>query len=158
VAQAKLLVVSDGKEEWQQIAQNKYQKKISPFIPFEIVVIKPFREAREQRDEKQLRESEKILQKIEAKDYVVLCDEKGKEYSSVDFSKRLLKIRENFSSRRLVFVIGGAYGASESLRQRADETICLSKMTMNHHVAQLFLLEQIYRAFTILNKIPYHNA
>ncbi|MBY0384034.1 23S rRNA (pseudouridine(1915)-N(3))-methyltransferase RlmH, partial [bacterium] len=57
----------------------------------------------------------------------------------------------------LVFVIGGAYGVSDSIRTRADETICLSKMTMNHHVSQLFLLEQIYRAFTILNKIPYHN-
>ncbi|MBY0384913.1 23S rRNA (pseudouridine(1915)-N(3))-methyltransferase RlmH, partial [bacterium] len=102
MAQARLLVVSDGKEGWLQTVQEKYQKKISPFVPFEIVAIKPFREAREKIEEKISREAEKILQKIETKDYVVLCDEKGKESSSIEFSKKILKIRENFSSRRLV--------------------------------------------------------
>lgn len=157
MAQARLLVVADGKEGWVQTIQETYQKKISPFVLFEIITIKPYREAREKIDEKLSREAEKILKAMTDKDYVVLCDEKGKEYSSIDFSKRIQKIRENFSSRRLVFVIGGAYGVNETIRKRADETICLSKMTMNHHVAQVFLLEQIYRAFTILNKIPYHN-
>ena len=157
MTQARLLVVSEAKEGWMQSIQEKYQKKIAHFTAFEIITIKPYREAREKINEKLSREAEKILKQIDDKDYVILCDERGKESSSIDFSKKILKIRENFSSRKLVFVIGGAYGVDESVQQRANEKICLSKMTMNHYIAQLFLLEQIYRAFTILNKIPYHN-
>ncbi len=157
MAQMQLLVVSDDKENWLALAQQIYEKKLNHFIKFEVVAIKPYREAREKVEEKIERETERILKKIDDKDYVILCDVEGKAMTSIEFSKKLSKLQEHFSSRRCTFIIGGAYGVSEAIKKRANDKISLSKMTMNHHVAQLFLLEQIYRAFTILKGIPYHN-
>jgi 23S rRNA (pseudouridine1915-N3)-methyltransferase len=157
MAQMQLLVVSDDKEEWLALAQQIYTKKINYFLKFEIVFIKPYREAREKVEEKMEREAERIFKKIDEKDYVLLCDVDSKAMTSMEFSQKVLKLQEHFGSRRWTFIIGGAYGVSETIRQRANEKISLSKMTMNHHVAQVCLLEQIYRAFTILKGIPYHN-
>jgi 23S rRNA (pseudouridine1915-N3)-methyltransferase len=157
VAQMQLLVVSEDKENWLALAQQIYEKKLNHFIKFEVVAIKPYREAREKVEEKIEREAERLLKKIDDKDYVILCDVGGKSITSLEFSQKILKLQEHFSSRRLTFIIGGAYGVSAEIQKRANEKISLSKMTMNHHVAQLFLLEQIYRAFTILKGIPYHN-
>ncbi len=155
--QIRLLVVSDNKEEWLRSAQSLYVKKINHFENFEIVALKPYRQARAQTQEKIERESEQILKKIEHKDYVILADLDGKETSSLQFAEKIENLLSHFSGRRWTFVIGGAYGVSDKLRERADTKLKLSKMTMNHHVAQAFLLEQIYRAFTIIKKIPYHN-
>lgn len=155
--QIQLLVVSEDKEEWLRFAQAQYLKKINHFCDFKIEKIKPFKEAREEINEKKQREAERVLKKISPKDYVILCDEKGAEFNSLRFSKNLQKIQEHYSNRRVVFVIGGAYGVDDTIKTRAQETICLSKMTMNHFVAQIFLLEQIYRGFMILKGLPYHN-
>ncbi len=155
--QMQLLVVSEDKEQWLALAQQIYEKKINHFAKFEVIAIKPFREAREKVEEKVEREGEKILKKIDDKDYVILCDVDGKMMSSMELSQKILKLQEHFGSRRGIFVIGGAYGVSENVKKRANEKISLSKMTMNHHVAQLCLLEQIYRAYTILKGLPYHN-
>lgn len=155
--QVRLLVISENKEEWLRAGQNLYLKKINYFEPFEIVFLKPYREARGQVQDKIERESAQVLKKIQDKDYVILADLDGKECSSLQFAEKIENLLSHFSGRRWTFVIGGAYGVSDALRVRANERIKLSKMTMNHHVAQLFLLEQIYRAFTILKKIPYHN-
>ncbi len=155
--QIRILTITENKEPWLLEAQNIYLKKLNHFESFEIVVVKPYREARAQGSEKMDRESEALLKKIDDKDYVILCDLEGKESSSLEFSQKIENLLNHFSGRRWAFVIGGAYGVNQSLRERADLKIKLSKMTMNHHVAQLFLLEQIYRAFTILKKIPYHN-
>ncbi len=157
MAQMQLLVVSEDKENWLALAQQIYEKKLNHFIKFEVAAIKPYREAREKIEEKIEREAERLLKKIDDKDYVILCDVGGKAMTSIEFSKKLSKLQEHFSSRRCTFIIGGAYGVSEAIQKRANDKISLSKMTMNHHVAQLFLLEQIYRAFTILKGIPYHN-
>ena len=152
-----LLVVSEDKENWLALAQQIYEKKLNYFIKFEVVAIKPYREAREKVEEKTEREAERLLKKIDDKDYVILCDVAGKAMTSLEFSQKLSKLQEHFSSRRCTFIIGGAYGVSDAIQRRANDKISLSKMTMNHHVAQLFLLEQIYRGFTILKGLPYHN-
>lgn len=155
--QIRLLVVSDNKEEWLRSAQNIYNKKINHFESFEIITLKPYREARAQVQEKIERESEQILKKIEDKDYVILADLDGKELTSLQLAEKIENLLSHFSGRRWTFIIGGAYGVSDKLRERTDARLKLSKMTMNHHVAQAFLLEQIYRAFTIIKRIPYHN-
>jgi 23S rRNA (pseudouridine1915-N3)-methyltransferase len=157
MAQMQLLVVSEDKEKWLALAQQIYEKKINHFVKFEFTSVKPYREAREKVEEKIEREAERLLKKIDEKDYVILCDVVGKAPTSLEFSQKLAKLQEHFGSRRCTFIIGGAYGVSEAIQKRANEKISLSKMTMNHHVAQLFLLEQIYRAFTIQKGIPYHN-
>ena len=101
---------------------------------------------------------EKILiqQLSKAKYYVVLLDEKGSEYNSLEFSK-WLDHKLNLSNQNLCFVIGGAYGFSKEFKSQANELISFSKMTMSHQLIRLIFLEQLYRAFTIINHLPYHH-
>lgn len=155
--QIRILTVSDNKEEWLTKFQTVYQKKINYFADVDVITLKPYREARDQVNEKKNRESQALLKKIEPKDYLILCDIKGKSFSSLEFAKKIEKLSENFASRKWVFVIGGAYGVNQELEERANERLNLSSMTMNHHLALAFLMEQIYRGFTIIKKIPYHN-
>jgi len=101
-------------------------------------------------------ESDLILSYLLQNDYVILLDENGKGYDSKSFAKKI----ENFllhTQKRLVFVIGGAFGFNNKLRSRANEMLSLSNMTFSHQMIRLFFLEQIYRGFTIINNHPYHN-
>ena len=107
----------------------------------------------EQQKEK---EGEFILKKINATDVLILLDENGKQYSSVDFSNYLQK-KMNSGIKQLVFVIGGPYGFSDSVYQKAQGKISFSKMTFSHQMVRLFATEQLYRAFTILRNEPYHH-
>ncbi len=101
-------------------------------------------------------ETEAIEKIIKPRDYLILCDEKGKEFTSKGFSGELDKIK-NKGPNRIVFVIGGAYGFDESLKSKANLLISLSKMTLNHTVAYAVLLEQVYRALAISKNHPYHH-
>ena len=101
-------------------------------------------------------ESDTILKRVGEKDFLVLLDEKGKELTSKVFSETLLH-HQNISTRNLVFVIGGAYGFSESVYQRANSKIALSQMTFPHQLVRILFLEQLYRAFTILKGEKYHH-
>ena len=103
-----------------------------------------------------LREGDMILKNINQLDHIVLLDSKGKHYNSLNFSSKLQKWMFS-SNKRLVFVIGGAYGFSEHIYNRANESLSLSDMTFSHQMVRLFFLEQLYRAYTILNNHPYHN-
>lgn len=101
-------------------------------------------------------EGEKILDVISNSDFVVLLDERGKQYSSIEFSAFLEK--QMISGRRkVIFVVGGPYGFSKPVYDRADSLLSLSKMTFNHEMVRLFFTEQIYRAMTILRGEPYHH-
>ena len=106
----------------------------------------------------QLREMEgkHILRQIDTSDHVVLLDEKGKEFNSVDFGGWISK-KQNAGLRQTVFVIGGAFGFSEEILQRANEKISLSRMTFSHQMVRVFFAEQLYRAFTILRGEKYHH-
>jgi 23S rRNA (pseudouridine1915-N3)-methyltransferase len=158
MARLKVIAVTENKEKWVQAATQTYQEKLVHFAKCEIIAVKPYKSPRGDNQEKIKKESEIILKKIDGRDHVILCDERGKSYSSVDFSKRLQKSIEGAGSGAIVFIIGGAYGVGEEVRQRANEKLKLSDMVMNHYVAHTVLLEQIYRAFTILKGIPYHNT
>tara|TARA_B110000305_G_scaffold39870_1_gene41160 strand:- start:27789 stop:28169 length:381 start_codon:yes stop_codon:yes gene_type:complete len=101
-------------------------------------------------------EGNSLLKKINKKDLVFLLDEKGSSYSSIQFSE-LIEKKTITKSKDLIFVIGGAYGFSSDLYDRCNSKISLSKMTTSHQLIRLFVAEQLYRAFTIINNNPYHN-
>ena len=101
-------------------------------------------------------ESEKLLSKIVATDYVVLLDEAGSNISSLDFAT-LIDEKQNDSVKRVIFIIGGAYGVSDEIKTRANYTMSFGKMVWPHALCRAMLLEQVYRAYTILNNVKYHN-
>ena len=103
-----------------------------------------------------LEESSKILKSITAHDYVVVLDEKGKQFTSVEFSKEIQKVL-NRSYQRMVFIIGSAYGIDKELIQRADLILSFSKFTFTHQMIRPMLIEQVYRAMTILKGESYHH-
>ncbi len=152
-----LLAVNDQKEEWLNLVAAQYLKKIKPYVQFEIQWIKPYRESRDDLQKKIKKEAELILKKIESSDTIVVCDERGESLDSMLFSKKIGRWKETIGSRRLIFIVGGAYGLDTELKKKAQTVLKLSPMVMNHHMATAVLLEQLYRAQTILNNIPYHN-
>lgn len=152
----RLLCVNASNKSFFNEACELYSKKINPFIPFELKTLKPKGIGREQAAQKKEKESQEILKHISEKDFVVLLDEKGKTFDSLQFAKKVEHILSSTYSQ-VVFVIGGAYGTSEELQKRAQLKVRLSDMTMNHLVATIVLLEQFYRALTIWKGISYHN-
>jgi 23S rRNA (pseudouridine1915-N3)-methyltransferase len=151
-----LLSVQSGKEEWAQTATETYQEKIAHHIKFQDVVIKSKKLERDESTRKRQEESASLLNAIKESDFVILCDEDGKSFESLEFSKKLRDIFDR-GSKRVVFVIGGAFGVDDTVKKRSNLTVSLSKMTMNHMVAKTFLLEQLYRAMMIWKGKPYHN-
>jgi 23S rRNA (pseudouridine1915-N3)-methyltransferase len=145
-----------AKEPWFEELSALYEKKIKPFSPFEIHHLKTTKHDRDEADLKKKFEEKTLLEKLSSDDFVILLDEKGKKLDSIQFSQAIQKARES-GKKRGVLIIGGAFGVSEEIKKRSQLMICLSDMTMNHLIAEAVLLEQFYRAQTILNRIPYHN-
>ena len=133
-----------------------YVQRVKHYIPFDIQVIPDLKNTKNMSEaqQKQL-EGEAILRAVEG-NFVVLLDEHGREYSSLTFADQL-QTWLNTSTRGLTFVIGGPYGFSEAVYQRADAKISLSQMTFSHQMIRLLFVEQLYRAMTILRGEPYHH-
>lgn len=102
------------------------------------------------------KEGKQVLKKLRDDDFLVLLDENGKAFSSTQFAQFLQK-QMNVGCKRLVFLVGGAYGFSDEVYQRSNFQLSFSKMTFSHQMIRLFFVEQVYRAFSILNNSPYHN-
>lgn len=155
----KIKLLAIGKTDQASLIDliDHYQKRLNHYISFEIEIIADVKNAKSL-NQAQLKEKEGqlILSKIQRTDLLVLLDEKGKQYSSIEFSEYLQK-KMNASTKQLVFVIGGAFGFSEDVYKVAVEKISLSKMTFSHQMIRLFLAEQLYRSFTILKNEPYHH-
>ncbi|MES3039239.1 MAG: 23S rRNA (pseudouridine(1915)-N(3))-methyltransferase RlmH [Bdellovibrionota bacterium] len=151
-----LLIPETKKQAWLEDFIQEYQKKIKPYCEYEKKSIKPGNKGREEASLRKKEEAKSFLNEIKSDDYVIALDEKGSSFTSVEFASKLQKIKDQ-SPKRIVFVMGGPYGLSEEILERAQMKVSLSKMTMNHLVVQVFFLEQLYRAFTIMNRIPYHN-
>ena len=135
-----------------------YQKRLQHYTTFDFVVIPDVKNAKSLSEAQiKMQEGALILQKIQTDDFLVLLDERGKTFSSPQFAAYLEKM-QNQSPRRLLFLVGGAYGFSEAVYARANAQISLSNMTFSHQMVRLFFIEQLYRAFTILNNEPYHHA
>ena len=151
-----LILVSKTTDKHLAAGIDDYESRICHYLPFAITVIPELKNTKNMTEEQQkVREGELILQKIQPSDTVVLLDEHGKEFRSIEFADWLQK-KQN-TARRLVFVIGGPYGFSESIYKRADEQLSLSKMTFSHQMVRLLFVEQIYRACTIIKGEPYHH-
>lgn len=135
---------------------DDYVERINHYIPFEIKVIPELKNTKNLSENQQKeKEGEQILKLLQPSDTVVLMDEHGHEFRSIEFAS-WIQNKQN-TSRRLIFVIGGPYGFSQEVYQRADEKISLSRMTFSHQMVRLIFTEQIYRACTIIKGEPYHH-
>ena len=152
-------IITIGKTDDKQLLQliEQYQKRLKHYIKFDLDIIPDIKNVKNLSEKQQKeKEGELILKKINSTDVLVLLDENGKQFSSVEFSAYLQK-KMNAGIKQLVFVIGGPYGFSETVYQKAEGKISLSKMTFSHQMIRLFVVEQIYRGFTILKNEPYHH-
>lgn len=152
-----LFCITSGRESWADQAEQKYIEKINHYVRFGVLHLPATKLGRDDNQKKRIEDSKQIEKKISPDDFVILFDEKGKNLTSIEFSK-LTERSLNSGRKRVVFVIGGPFGVSDQLRQRADQIISLSPFVLNHLVAKTLVLEQIYRAFTILKGVPYHNT
>lgn len=133
-----------------------YAERIGHYMPFNMTTIPELKNTKNLSEEQQkLAEGELILKQIQPQDTVVLLDEHGRELRSVEFARWLEQKRN--TARRLVFVIGGPYGFSQTVYARANEQLSLSRMTFSHQMVRLVFTEQIYRACTIIKGEPYHH-
>jgi len=147
---------ASAKEPWSTEAEKVYLKKITPLIGFEIKKLQGKKSDRENQQQKRKSDSDLLLKEIKEDDYVILFDEKGEVMDSPRFSQKINQCLQS-GKKRVLFVIGGAYGVDERVQARAQQKTSLSKMVFNHLVAQTVVMEQIYRAFAILKNLPYHN-
>jgi 23S rRNA (pseudouridine1915-N3)-methyltransferase len=148
-----------GKTDSKQLEEliTIYEKRLSHYVKFEFNIIPDIKNSKNLSEQQQKqKEGELILKQVTPSDFLIVLDENGKQFSSVEFSN-LLQKRMNSGIKNLVFVIGGPYGFSDEVYLRANSKISLSKMTFSHQMVRLFVVEQIYRAFTILKNEPYHH-
>lgn len=153
----KLLAIgkTDSNNLQQLIAE--YESRLKHYVKFELDIIPDIKNAKNLSETQQKeKEGEFILKKLNATDILILLDENGKQHTSIEFSNYLQK-KMNSGIKQLVFVIGGPYGFSDTVYQKAQGKISLSKMTFSHQMVRLFIVEQLYRGFTILRNEPYHH-
>ena len=151
-----LLLVGKTIDKHLAAGINDYAARIAHYMPFEIITIPELKNTKSLSEEQQkTMEGELILKQLQPSDTVVIMDEHGKEYRSIEYARWLEQKRN--TARRLVFIIGGPYGFSSKVYERADEKISLSKMTFSHQMVRLIMTEQIYRACTIIKGEPYHH-
>ncbi len=153
----KLIAVGKTDHKNLQLLIDEYQKRLSFYIKFELEIIPDIKNVKNLSESQQKeKEGELILSKIGPADQLILLDENGKSFSSIDFAAELQK-KMNSGIKTLVFVIGGPYGFSTEVYNKAQGKIALSAMTFSHQMVRLFFIEQLYRAFTILKNEPYHH-
>lgn len=153
----KLIAIGKTDQEYLKEGIGIFEKRLKHYINFEIKIIPDLKNAASLGKEQQKNEEGKlILKESQNTDIIILLDEKGKSYTSMQFSKYLEQHMNN-SVKNLIFVIGGPYGFSEEVYKRANGKISLSEMTFSHQMIRLFFVEQLYRAFTIMKGEPYHH-
>jgi len=152
------VTLKSSRNKWAETAVAEYVDKIGHFVPIELHEIKSKSLSRDSQEIKKSLEGEALLSHLLASDYVVIFTEDGHlAKDSIKFSERVVQIVESGKSRA-VFIVGGPYGFSKEVRARANLMLSLSSLTMNHFVAQIVALEQIYRALTIWKNRSYHNV
>ncbi len=136
---------------------DEYVKRLKHYVSFEIKYIDDIKNTKNisEQQQKQI-EGSKIISLLDKSDVVILLDEHGKEYTSIEYANYIQK-RMLSGVKKVVFVIGGPYGFSKEVYDRANDKISFSKMTFNHEMIRLIFTEQLYRAFTIINHEPYHH-
>lgn len=155
----KITLIAIGKTEDKYLIEgiDKYLGRLKHYINFNMVIIPDVKNTKNLTEAQQkTKEAELLLKQLNNSDVVVLLDEKGKKFTSVQFSQYINKQMVG-SVQNLVFIIGGPYGFDESIYKRSNSSISLSDMTFSHQMVRLFFVEQLYRAFTILKNEPYHH-
>lgn len=151
-----LILVGKTTDKHFQAGISDYAERIAHYMPFDIVTIPELRNTKSlSEDQQKTMEGELILKQLQPSDTLVLLDEHGKEFRSIELAKWLEQKQQ--TARRLVFVIGGPYGFSEAIYKRANEQLSLSKLTFSHQMVRLVFTEQLYRACTIIKGEPYHH-
>ena len=151
----KLIVVGKTKSSELVRLINEYVKRINFYKKFKIIVVNSLKSKKNSEKEIKKIEGENVLKSVKKNELIFLLDENGKSFNSRKFADFLSnKFKTNNS---IVFVVGGAHGFSNEIKQRSNEIISLSEMTFSHQIIRLFFTEQVYRALTILNNHPYHN-
>ena len=152
-------LIAIGKTDSKQLQEliTNYIDRLQHYIRFELCIIPDLKNVKNLSEEQQKKkEGELILKELKPTDHVIILDENGKEYTSVGFSE-LLQKKMNSGCKQLVLIIGGPYGFSEVIRKKAISKISFSKMTFSHQMIRLFVVEQLYRGFSILKNEPYHH-
>jgi 23S rRNA (pseudouridine1915-N3)-methyltransferase len=155
----KIVLLQTGKTTDKNISEvaDNYTSRINKYSVFEVITLPDMKNTRNMSvQEQKVKEGKKIIQAINIYDYVILLDEKGKEYRTVEFSG-LMEKTFMLPKKRVIFVIGGPWGFSEDVYSRSDLIMSFSKMTFPHQLVRLLFLEQLYRAFTIIKSEPYHH-
>jgi len=153
----KLILIGKTSFNFVETGINMYQERLKRLTDFELLVIPDIKNTKKMPQE-QVKEKEGvlILKALENSDFVVLLDEKGSSFNSVKFAGFFEK-KISLGIKQLVFIVGGAYGFSAEIYKRGDFLLSLSEMTFSHQIIRLFFMEQVYRAFTIIKGLPYHN-
>ncbi len=155
----KIKLLAIGKTDDKNLQQliETYKNRLKHYIKFEISIIQDIKNVKNLSENQQKeKEGELILKQLQPTDQLILLDEKGKEFRSIEFAKFLQK-KMNSGIKQLVLVIGGPYGFSDAVYKKSNGKISLSKMTFSHQMIRLFVVEQLYRGFTILKNEPYHH-
>lgn len=155
----KIVLLSVGKTNIDFIREgiDEYLKRLKFYVKFENIELNVLKNSKNlSKNELLKKEAELILSNISDSDFVINLDEKGRVISSSEFAKQISKYRI-MSKKKIVFIIGGAYGFSEAIYSRSNDSISLSSMTFSHQMVRLFFVEQLYRSFTILNNESYHH-
>lgn len=155
----KIKLLAIGKTDDRNLQQliETYQNRLKHYIKFELSIIPDIKNVKNLSENQQKeKEGELILKQLQPTDQLVLLDDKGKEFSSIEYSRYLQK-KMNSGIKQLVLVIGGPYGFSEEVYKKSNGKISFSKMTFSHQMIRLFVVEQLYRGFTILKNEPYHH-
>ena len=152
-----LLTVGKTDKDWVRQGLDIYVSRLKHYVPFSITEIPELKNVSALTKEQiKTREGELILKNIRNTDDVILLDERGKEYSSMELA-RILQDKMTYGGRDIVYVIGGAYGFSDAVYSRANSKLSLSRMTFSHQMVRAIFAEQLYRAFTIIKGEPYHH-
>lgn len=152
-----LLTVGKTDKDWVRQGLDIYVSRLKHYIPFSIEEIPELKNVSAlSKDQIKSKEGELILKNIRPTDDVILLDEKGKQYTSVELAK-IIQDKISYAGKDIIFIIGGAYGFSDAVYQRANSKLSLSKMTFSHQMVRAIFAEQIYRAFTIMRGEPYHH-
>lgn len=152
-----LVLVGKSDQKYLQEGIDIYLKRLKHYCQFEMKVIPDLKSTKSISEEQQKeKEGELIMNQIKDSDFVILLDERGESLSSVDFAQ-LIEKRQVAGTRKISFVIGGPYGFSKEAYAKANAKLSLSAMTFSHQMVRLLFIEQLYRAFTIINGEPYHH-
>lgn len=140
--------------KYLDVGIQDYQKRLKRLTNFELIVF-PDIKAKSPQIFKE-KEAKQVLEKLKKEDQLILLDDKGQSFTSIEFAQEIEK-RQMLLQKKVIFLVGGAYGFHESIYERANSQLSLSKMTFSHQLIRLIFLEQLYRAFTIIKGLPYHH-